>query len=130
MKHGFTILLAEDDGNDVVLFKHAVEESAAESFIKIIVHVVHDGAEAIAYLSGEGIFANRKANPFPDLIVLDLKMPRLNGLDVLRWLYDHPEYRRIPKILLSGSGEERDIDQAYQLGANILSKARQFERIS
>ena len=54
----------------------------------------------------------------PDLIVLDLKMPQLSGLDVLRWLMDHPQYRRIPKILLSGSSEDRDIEEAYQLGVN------------
>jgi CheY-like chemotaxis protein len=52
------------------------------------------------------------------LIVLDLKMPRLTGLDVLKWLAEHPEYRRVPKVLLSGSAEERDIDAAYRLGVN------------
>jgi len=79
---------------------------------------VRDGAKAIEYLSGEGQFANRAAHPFPELIITDLKMPCVDGLDVLRWLAQHPEYRRVPKILLSGSSLERDIDEAYRLGAN------------
>jgi CheY-like chemotaxis protein len=118
MKRGFTMLLAEDDENDVMLFRHAVEESAAKSGVKIDVRVVSDGAAAIAYLSGDGDFGIRHAHPFPDLIVLDLKMPRQTGLDVLRWLKDHPKYRRVAKILLSGSSEDRDIEEAYELGVN------------
>lgn len=118
MKHGFTILLAEDDSNDAMLFKYAVADSAAKSRINIDVRIVGDGADAIAYLSGKGDFAVRHSHPFPDLIVLDLKMPRLTGLDVLRWLIEHPEYRRVAKILLTGSSEDRDIEAAYQLGVN------------
>jgi two-component system response regulator len=118
MKRGFTILLAEDDGNDVVLFKHAVEESAEASRVSIKVQVVGDGAEAISYLDGEGAFSDRNVHPFPDLIVLDLRMAGLGGLEVLRWLKEHPEYRRVPKVLLSGSSEDRDIEAADQLGGN------------
>ncbi len=118
MKRGFTILLAEDDNNDATLFQHAVEETAEESRIRIRVCHVRDGAEAIAYLAGQGDFADRRKYPFPDLIVLDLKMPRESGLDVLRWLKTHEEYWQMPKILLSGSAEERDVREAYRLGAN------------
>src|SRR5437016_6131604 len=118
MKSGFTILLAEDDANERALFQHAVQESAEESRVKINIQTVQDGAEAIEYLNGKGAFANRGIHPFPHLIVLDLKMPRLSGLDVLHWLKEHPEYRRVPKILLSGSCEERDVEEAYRLGAN------------
>src|SRR5690349_6191482 len=118
MKRGFTILLAEDDGNDIRLFEHAVAESAAESRVSVAVQVVRDGVDAIAYLAGEGDFADRSAYPFPDLIVLDLKMPRLTGIDVLGWLKQHPEYSRVANILLSGSSEDRDIEEAYHLGVN------------
>jgi CheY-like chemotaxis protein len=118
MKRGFTMLLAEDDNNDVVLFRHTLAESAARNRLAINLQVVADGEEAIDYLKGAGAFADRNAHPFPDIIVLDLKMPRMTGLDVLKWLREHPEYRRIPKILLSGSCEERDIDEAYRLGVN------------
>jgi len=127
------MLLAEDDENDLMLFRHAVQESTEKSGIKVDIRVVYDGADAIAYLSGEGDFAARNTHPFPDLIVLDLKMPRLTGLDVLRWLRDHPEYRRVPKILLSGSSEDRDIEEAYHLCVNtyfqkptVLSEFREL----
>src|SRR6266566_2384323 len=118
MKRGFTILLAEDDENDLALFQHVVEETAAESRIRIRVVPVLDGVDAIAYLEGEGDFTDRQKYPFPELIVLDLKMPRQNGLDVLRWLKEHEEYWQVPKILLSGSADERDVRAAYRLGAN------------
>jgi CheY-like chemotaxis protein len=112
------MLLAEDSQNDIELFKHAVQRSAAENHVEIHLEITRDGAEAIDYLSGEGIFGDRAAYPFPDIVVLDLKMPRLSGLDVLKWLKRHEKYRRIPKILLSGSAEECDIEEAYRLGVN------------
>ena len=118
MKRGFTILLADDDDNDAEIFKHVVAETAQKSQIAIGICVVRDGVEAIDYLSGQGGFQDRETFPFPFLIVLVLKMPRLTGLDVLQWLAEHPEYRRVPKVLLSGSAEERDIDTAYRLGVN------------
>ena len=118
MKRGFNILLAEDDFNDKTLFEQAVEEAAEKARVRIGVHVVHNGVEAITYLAGKGDFGDRIAHPFPDLIVLDLKMPLVTGLEVLQWLQDHSEYRRIPKVLLSGSAEDRDIEEAYRLGVN------------
>ena len=118
MKRGFTLLLAEDNQNDVAFFRHALENSARQGQLNINLQIVSHGAEAIDYLNGQGKFANRVLHPFPDIIVLDLKMPRLTGLDVLRWLNEHQEYRRIPKIMLSGSSQECDIDEAYRLGVN------------
>ena len=118
MKLGFTMLLAEDSENDVLLFKHAVEKSAAAKGLKIRLEVTEDGGEAIEYLSGAGAFADRQKYPLPDLIVLDLKMPRFTGLDVLTWLKEHEDYRRIPKILLSASSQECDIDEAHRLGVS------------
>lgn len=112
------MLCAEDNENDAVLFKHAVETASARAGIKIRLHRVRDGEEAIQYLKSHKAFHNRKAFPFPDLIVLDLKMPLLNGLEVLKWLKNHREYRRIPKILFSGSGLEEDVEKAYELGVN------------
>jgi CheY-like chemotaxis protein len=118
MKRGFTILLAEDSENDVILFKHAVEKSSEKTRLKIHLAITRDGAEAVEYLSGQGKFENRLEYPFPDLVILDLKMPRVCGLDVLSWLKDREEYRRIPKILLSASAQESDIETAYRLGVN------------
>ena len=74
------LLLAEDDPNDVVIFRHAVETSARKAALNIHLEVVSDGTEAIEYLNGKGKFANRAAFPFPHVVVLDLKMARLSAL--------------------------------------------------
>ena len=118
MKRGFTLLLAEDNEDDVLLFTRALEESAKKAGVPVRLAVTRDGAEALAYLNGEGEFGDREKHPFPQIVVTDLKMPGLNGLDVLAWLKEHDEYQRVPKILLSGSCDESDVDQAYRLGVN------------
>jgi len=120
MKRGFTLLLADDDENDVTFFKCALEESSQKSGVPVRLVVARDGEEALAYLKGEGEFGDRTKHPFPHIVVTDLKMPRLNGLGVLAWLKEHEEYQRIPKILMSGSSEECDVDEAYRLGANTF----------
>src|SRR5947207_1247515 len=108
------ILLAEDDPNDAEIFIHALERSGRVAKL----HITRDGDEVIDYLRGHGKFRNRKAHPFPDIIVLDLKMPRVNGLELLEWLRKSPQFSRIPKIMLSGSGLQADVEQAYKLGVN------------
>lgn len=118
MKRGFTLLLAEDEEADILFFTRALEESSQKAGVPIRLALTHDGEEALAYLKGEGEFADREKYPFPHIVVTDLKMPRLNGLDVMAWLKEHEEYQRIPKILLSGSSEECDVDEAYRLGVN------------
>ena len=82
------------------------------------VHAVGNGEEAIQYLAGEGPFADRVAHPFPALFLLDLKMPRIDGLEVLKRVRAHPLTRLLPVIVLTSSAEERDIINAYQLGSN------------
>src|SRR2546423_7420023 len=91
------MLVAEDDPNDLALLRHAVSDNGLAAHIEI----TRDGEELIHYLRGEGDFANRLRHPFPDLIVLDLKMPRVNGLEALRWLRKNPESAKIPTIMLS-----------------------------
>ena len=120
MKRGFTLLLAEDDENDIVFFSEALEEASQKASVPIRLEVTRDGEQALCYLKGEGEFSDRKKYPFPQIIVTDLKMPLLNGLDVLAWLKEHDEYKRVPKILLSGSSEECDVDEAYRLGVNTF----------
>jgi CheY-like chemotaxis protein len=120
MKCGFTLLLADDDENDVTFFKTALEESSQKAGIPVRLVVTQDGEQALAYLKGEGEFGDRTKHPLPDIVVTDLKMPRLNGLAVLGWLKDQQEYQRIPKIMLSGSNEDCDVDEAYRLGANTF----------
>ena len=118
MKRGFTLLLVEDNEDDILFFEMALEESAQRASVPVRLEITRDGEEALAYLNGEGEFRDREKHPFPQVVVTDLQMPRLNGLDVLAWLKEHDEYQRIPKILLSGSCEECDVDEAYRLGVN------------
>jgi CheY-like chemotaxis protein len=81
--------------------------------------VVTDGQEAIQYLSGEGKYSDRRAYPLPKLIVMDIKMPRVSGFEVLEWVKgDNKPLRRIPIVIVSSSGNPADVNRAYELGAN------------
>jgi CheY-like chemotaxis protein len=110
----FTVLLVEDDLNDIFLVKRAFKMAHLETPLQ----VVTDGEEATHYLSGDGKYADRQAHPLPRLIVMDLKMPRMNGFDVLEWIKNDGALRRIPVIIVSSSDRPQDIDRAYELGAN------------
>ena len=114
MKRKFVLLVADDDPNDLQLLNLAIRHNG----INVEIRELHDGTEVIAYLQGTGRFAERDIYPIPDLLLLDLKMPRMNGLDVLKWLREHPECARIPTVMLSNSDIDHDIDQAYRLGVN------------
>ena len=107
------ILLVEDDPNDVLFFKYAMKKESVVNPLQ----VASDGQQAIDYLQGAGKFANREEFPLPDLIVLDLKLPFVMGLDVLQWIRKQPELSPIV-VILSSSQEEADIAAAYRLGAN------------
>jgi CheY-like chemotaxis protein len=108
------ILVVEDDPNDTYLLKRAFQKIG----IDMPVHVCTDGEDAMSYLRGRGPYANREKYPFPRVLITDLKMPKCTGFDLLAWLHSHPECNLIPKIVLSASAEERDVEQAYRLGAN------------
>src|SRR5262250_943064 len=111
----FTVLLVEDDLNDVFLVKRAFKMAQLPTPLK----VVTDGEDAIDYLSGEGKYADRRAHPMPKLIVMDIKMPRKTGLEVLEWVKSHRgPLRRIPVVIVSFSENPKDINRAYELGAN------------
>lgn len=107
------ILLVEDNANDVELALTAL----AEHNIANEVVVTRDGSEALDYLYRRGAFANRK-NGQPAVILLDLKMPKVDGLEVLRTVKSDPELQRIPVVMLTSSREETDLVKSYQLGAN------------
>jgi CheY-like chemotaxis protein len=102
------VLAAEDDEGDAVLLRLAFKR--AEIPQPLI--VVHDGQETIDYLSGNPPYADRSVYPQPALLLLDLKMPRLNGFDVLAWWAARPEWRDLPVVVLSSSSHETDIDRA------------------
>jgi len=119
-----TILLGEDDPNDVLLIQRAFRKSDVVNPIQ----VVGDGEEAIAYLSGRGPYADRKRYPLPVLLLLDLKLPRKSGFEVLEWLRQQPGLKRLPVAVLTSSAETPDINRAYDLGANsYLVKPVRFE---
>src|SRR3974377_2076192 len=106
------VLLAEDNPHDVVLIRRALEESKALNPLQ----VVGNGAEAIQYLAGEGSGAGPPAYPFPVLFLLDLKMPVVDGLEVLRWLHQHPEIpRKLPVVVLSSTELPDETQIAYAM---------------
>ncbi len=108
------ILHVEDDLNDAFLVRRALGERKN----KWTVMTVTDGDQAVDYLSGLGEFADRKRYPFPDLILLDLKLPSMHGFDLLAWMRAHPQLQRLPIIVLSGSGDDTDRSCAHELGAS------------
>ena len=110
----FTVLLVEDDLNDIFLVKRAFKMAQLENPLQ----VVTDGEEATHYLSGQGKYADRETHPLPKLVVMDIKMPRMTGFDVLEWIKSDGSLRRIPVIIVSSSNRPEDIDRAYELGAN------------
>ncbi len=109
-----TILLVEDNPDDVALFKRAVHKAALDYPLQ----VVGDGEAAIAYLSGEGLYADRGNHPLPRLVLLDLKLRRKSGHEVLEWLRAQPEVRHLPVVVLTTSREISDINRAYDHYAN------------
>ena len=116
------VLLAEDTDTDAELFQMAIAQIGDVRSL----HVVRDGEELIQYLLGEPPFNHKP----PDIIFLDLKMPKLNGFDVLKWLKKHPQCSVIPTIMLSNSWFEQDIQRAYELGVNaFFSKPLIFNQL-
>jgi CheY-like chemotaxis protein len=107
------ILLVEDEPDDALLAKRALERAGVAHRI---VHL-KDGEEAIKYLSGEAPYNDRNAHPLPILVLLDLKMPKINGFEVLTWLQSRKELASIPVVVLTGSVHDRDRLDADKLGA-------------
>ncbi len=127
MNAKFCILQVEDDRNDVFFLQHAFKAAG----ITHPLQVVRDGQEAIEYLSGIGQFAERARHPFPCLILLDLKLPRKNGFEVLDWVREKEDLRQLTVIVLTSSGRQVDIDRAYLLGANsfVIKPSKLEERL-
>ena len=112
---GFSVLLVEDDLNDIFLVKRAFKLAR----VKNPLQVVTDGQEAVSYLKGEGKYADREQFPLPKLMVMDIKMPRRSGFEVLEWIKGNPgPLKRIPIVIVSSSEDPADINRAYELGAN------------
>ncbi len=110
----YTILLVEDDPNDVFLIQRAFRKANLANPIQ----VMNDGEAAVLYLSGQEPYADRDRYPLPMLMLLDLKLPRRSGLEVLEWLKQQPKLKRLPVVVLTSSREHTDLNRAYDLGAN------------
>lgn len=111
----FSVLLVEDDLNDIFLVKRAFKMARIQNPLQ----VVTDGEEAIGYLRGDGKYADRQTYPLPKLMVMDIKMPRKSGFEVLEWVKTYSRVlRRIPVVIVSSSEDPNDINRAYELGAN------------
>jgi len=121
------ILLTEDNPDDEELTLLALKES----HLLYQVVVAHDGVEALDYLFGEGQHADRDPHHRPELILLDLKLPRLNGLEVLERLRGDARTQLIPVVVLTSSSEEEDVIASYRLGANsYVRKPVEFRRFA
>ena len=120
------ILLVEDDENDVMLLQRAFRRAAIVNPLQVVRH----GDDAVAYLEGTGEFADRRLHPLPVLMLLDLKLPRRTGLEVLQWVKERSGVKKIPIIVLTSSKNDEDVNRAYELGANsYVVKPVSFETL-
>lgn len=119
------ILLVEDNPDDAELTVRAFRRSNLANELD----VVRDGAEALAYLFGEGEYATRDLRDQPQVVLLDLKLPKVSGIEVLRRIRNNPRTALVPVVILTSSDEEEDVLQSYRLGANsYLRKPVDFHR--
>ena len=108
------ILAVDDDQNDLLFLKAAFKFIGAPADL----HTVNGGTDAVAYLNGDGAFADRERHPYPDFMIVDLKMPGIDGFNVLEFLRKKPDSAVIRAVVLSGSQDSDDIQKAYWLGAS------------
>jgi CheY-like chemotaxis protein len=109
-----TLLIVEDEENDAFFLRDALHRAGILNPIQ----VVEDGRLALDYMSGSGKFADRKKYPLPSVIFLDLKLPQVNGLAILKWIREQPSLPSILVVVLTASRLDEDIERAYRLGAN------------
>ncbi|NEQ31500.1 MAG: response regulator [Leptolyngbya sp. SIO4C5] len=122
-----SILLVEDDSNDILFIQRAFRRVNATNSIQI----VKDGDAAVDYLAGVGTYADRDRYPLPALILLDLKLPRRSGVEVLEWIKQQPALKRIPVVVLTSSRESPDINRSYDLGvSSYLVKPVSFDSLA
>jgi two-component system, response regulator len=122
-----TILLVEDNPNDEAMAKRAMSRKGIDNEVV----VTRDGAEALDYLFARGVYSDRDATDLPTVMFLDLNLPKVGGLDVLKLVRADPRTRLVPVVVLTSSSEERDVAAAYALGANsYVVKAVDFGEFS
>ena len=126
-KNDVEILLVEDNPNDVELTLHAFKKNNIVNRIEI----VRDGAEALDYLFATGMYADRDINSHPRVILLDLKLPKIDGKEVIRRIKADPRTQTIPVVVVTSSREESDVVESYHLGVNsYIRKPVDFEQFT
>ena len=111
-----TLLVVEDNEDDIFFMERIFKQMGARCDLRF----VRDGVEAVNYLAGKGQFEDRVQNPLPTIILMDLKMPRMNGFEVLEWMQKQPEIKLIPTIVVTSSTMQEDVTRAYRAGANAV----------
>jgi CheY-like chemotaxis protein len=111
-----TLLIVEDNEDDIFFVERIFKQIGARCELRF----ARDGMEAIEYLTGKGTFKDRAQYPMPTIILMDLKMPRRNGFEVLEWMHNQPEIKLIPTIVVTSSTLQEDVTRAYRLGANAV----------
>jgi len=111
------VLVAEDDPNDVHLMELAAQQAAPGG---VAFKIVRDGEEALAYLKGGGRFADRQRYPLPDLALLDVRMPKLDGFQVLQWIRNEPDFKNLKVFIWADSQFESDVKRAKSGGADRI----------
>jgi CheY-like chemotaxis protein len=114
MNENFPILIAEDNEGDAAILQRALRQVGFNNPF----HISPQGEDVLKYLRGEPPYEDREKFRFPRVLIMDLKMPGMDGFEVLTWLREHEECNVIPRIVLSTSRSEKDIQRAYQLGVN------------
>jgi CheY-like chemotaxis protein len=112
MTENSILLLVEDNPDDVFLMRRALKKAG----LNLPLRVVTDGRQAIEYLSGAAEYGDRARHPLPSMVFLDLKLPYLNGFEVLEWIREHPELSDLDVSILTSSPEDRDKETAQRLG--------------
>ena len=119
-----TVLLVEDSEDDALIMRMACQRTGIPHTFRLVT----DGEAAMAYLSAKGVYADRTAYPMPDLIFLDIRLPKRTGHEVLEWVRSQPEVRNLPVVVLTTSKESTDISRAYSLG--VTSYLRKIPEVA
>lgn len=124
----YTILLVEDNPADILLIQRAFRN---ENYSHVSLQIVTDGDAAIFYLSGGGQYTDRSLYPLPAIILLDLKLPHRSGYEVLAWIKEQPQLKRLPVVVMTSSKQQADVNKTYDLGVNsYLVKPDDFATMS
>jgi CheY-like chemotaxis protein len=108
----YPVLVAENNEDDLIFLQRAIRKAG----VSVSLHVVSNGEEAVSYLLGEGEYADRERYPEPVLLITNVKMPRMNGLELLVWVKQQPKYRDLPVLVMSSSEEPEEMDRVTALG--------------